>query len=126
MCYTTCFYDLHINDTAQTDHMLSVEWTAHSGWGTPRIHPCAHPALATLPTDGRLTHCNTVDKVALAPHASVLNFAQTCFEGFKAYRTPAGRVALFRPDMNMKRMQTSARRATLPVRPPPLYTPAWD
>ncbi|KAI0733068.1 branched-chain amino acid aminotransferase II [Fomitopsis betulina] len=77
-----------------TDHMLSVEWTAHSGWGTPRIHP--------------------FDKVALAPHASVLNFAQTCFEGFKAYRTPAGRVALFRPDMNMKRMQTSARRATLP------------
>ncbi|EPT04915.1 hypothetical protein FOMPIDRAFT_1156404 [Fomitopsis schrenkii] len=74
--------------------MLSLEWNALSGWGAPRIHPFG--------------------KIALAPHASVLNFAQSCFEGFKAYRTPAGRVALFRPDMNMKRMQTSARRATLP------------
>ncbi|KAH9935609.1 branched-chain amino acid aminotransferase II [Fomitopsis serialis] len=74
--------------------MLSVPWNVLSGWGTPRIHPFG--------------------KVSLDPHASVLNFAQTCFEGFKAYRTPSGKVALFRPDMNMKRMQTSAGRATLP------------
>ena len=70
-------------------------------------------------------HPGTVGTIALAPHASVLNFAQACFEGFKAYRTPAGRVALFRPDMNMKRMQTSARRATLPVRPHFLSAQAW-
>ena len=35
----------------------------------------------------------------------------------KAYRQDNGKVTLFRPDMNMKRMNTSAKRIALPVRP---------
>jgi branched-subunit amino acid aminotransferase/4-amino-4-deoxychorismate lyase len=34
----------------------------------------------------------------------------------KAYHDPEGRVRLFRPDMNMERMITSAKRIALPVR----------
>jgi hypothetical protein len=34
----------------------------------------------------------------------------------KAYRDENGKVTLFRPDMNMKRMKRSAERIALPVR----------
>lgn len=54
--------------------------------------------------------------LSLEPSCTVLHYAQTLFEGMKAYRDHSGKVTLFRPDMNMKRMQTSARRIALPVR----------
>ena len=47
----------------------------------------------------------------------MFHYAQTLFEGMKAYRDENGKVTLFRPDMNMKRMQTSAKRIALPVSP---------
>ena len=53
--------------------------------------------------------------LAMDPSSSVLHYAQTLFEGMKAYRDENGRVMLFRPDMNMKRMNTSASRLALPV-----------
>jgi len=54
--------------------------------------------------------------LSLQPSATVLHYAQTLFEGFKAYRDDRGKVTLFRPDMNMKRMNASAKRLALPVR----------
>jgi branched-chain amino acid aminotransferase len=51
----------------------------------------------------------------LDPSCSVLHYAQTIFEGLKAYKNSSGRVTLFRPDLNMKRMNTSAARIALPV-----------
>jgi len=53
--------------------------------------------------------------LSLEPSATVLHYAQTLFEGLKAYRTEDGRVTLFRPDMNMARMNNSAKRIALPV-----------
>lgn len=53
--------------------------------------------------------------LSLAPSATVFHYAQALFEGLKAYRDTSGRVTLFRPDMNMKRMNTSAARVALPV-----------
>lgn len=53
--------------------------------------------------------------LAIEPSASVLHYAQTIFEGMKAYKDENGKVTLFRPDMNMKRMNTSASRLALPV-----------
>ena len=53
--------------------------------------------------------------LALEPSSTVLHYAQTLFEGMKAYRDENGKVTLFRPDMNMKRMNTSASRLALPV-----------
>jgi branched-subunit amino acid aminotransferase/4-amino-4-deoxychorismate lyase len=52
----------------------------------------------------------------LEPSSTVLHYAQTIFEGMKAYHDAEGRVRLFRPDMNMQRMNTSANRIALPVR----------
>jgi len=52
----------------------------------------------------------------LEPSSTVLHYAQTIFEGMKAYRDETGKVTLFRPDMNMKRMNNSAQRISLPVR----------
>lgn len=49
------------------------------------------------------------------PSSSVLHYCQTVFEGLKAYRDHKGKVTLFRPDMNMKRMIRSAARVALPV-----------
>ena len=57
--------------------------------------------------DGVLT---TDETVTLNESAGVLQYAQTCFEGLKAYRTVDGRVVCFRPDMNAKRMYETAQR----------------
>jgi branched-subunit amino acid aminotransferase/4-amino-4-deoxychorismate lyase len=51
----------------------------------------------------------------LEPSATVFHYAQTLFEGLKAYRDDDGKITLFRPDMNMKRMNRSAARIALPV-----------
>ena len=39
-----------------------------------------------------------------------MQYAQTCFEGMKAYTTVDGSVVVFRPDMNAKRMYETAQR----------------
>lgn len=49
--------------------------------------------------------------------AGVLQYAQTVFEGLKAYRTEDGRIVTFRPDLNAERMVDSARRLEMPVFP---------
>lgn len=49
--------------------------------------------------------------------AGVLQYAQTIFEGMKAYTTEDGRIVTFRPDLNAQRMADSARRLEMPVFP---------
>ena len=57
------------------------------------------------------------DKVVLSECAGVLQYAQTVFEGMKAYTTQDGRIVTFRPDLNASRMADSARRLEMPVFP---------
>lgn len=64
--------------------------------------------------EGKMT---SDDVVAISESACVLHYAQTCFEGLKAYMTRQGKVLLFRPDMNAKRMADTARRLEMPVFP---------
>ena len=64
--------------------------------------------------DGVLT---ADDKVVISECAGVLQYAQTCFEGLKAYRTKDGKVVCFRPDLNASRMADSCRRLEMPVYP---------
>ncbi|KAL1917373.1 uncharacterized protein VTP21DRAFT_5029 [Calcarisporiella thermophila] len=78
-----------------TDHMLSVEWAAGKGWAAPEI--------------------KAYQNLSLQPSAVVFHYAFECFEGMKAYKDKEGRVRLFRPDMNMKRMNFSAERIALPT-----------
>ena len=55
--------------------------------------------------------------ISMSECACVLQYAQTCFEGIKAYTTEDGRIVTFRPDLNAKRMADSARRLQMPVFP---------
>ena len=63
---------------------------------------------------GKLT---SDDAVVISECAGVLQYAQTCFEGLKAYTTEDGRVVTFRPDLNALRMQDSCKRLEMPVFP---------
>ncbi|MBE7043709.1 MAG: branched-chain amino acid aminotransferase, partial [Ruminococcaceae bacterium] len=64
--------------------------------------------------EGVLSDDNTV---VLNECAGVLQYAQTCFEGLKAYTTEKGNIVVFRPDLNAERMAASARRLEMPVYP---------
>ncbi|MGN0394174.1 MAG: branched-chain amino acid aminotransferase [Coprococcus sp.] len=56
-------------------------------------------------------------KVVISECAGVLQYAQTIFEGLKAYTTEDGRIVCFRPDLNASRLADSARRLEMPVFP---------
>jgi branched-chain amino acid aminotransferase len=73
--------------TLFTDHMFSMDYAAGKGWHSPRIEP-----YAPIPMD---------------PATMVLHYGQGVFEGMKAYRTAAGRIQLFRPLDNFKRLNRS-------------------
>uniref|UniRef100_H3H8F1 Branched-chain-amino-acid aminotransferase n=2 Tax=Phytophthora ramorum TaxID=164328 RepID=H3H8F1_PHYRM len=77
-----------------TDHMLEVDWELGKGWGNPVIHPYG--------------------PIAMDPASAVLHYALECFEGMKAYVDAEGHIRLFRPDMNMKRLNSSMKRLLLP------------
>ncbi|RDA86679.1 hypothetical protein CP532_5028 [Ophiocordyceps camponoti-leonardi (nom. inval.)] len=78
-----------------TDHMLSVEWNQNDGWLVPRITP--------------------YQNLSLDPATCVFHYAFECFEGMKAYKDAQGKIRLFRPDMNMARLNKSAARIALPT-----------
>ncbi len=77
-----------------TDHMLLVDWNAEEGWHDARIEPFA--------------------RISLHPASTVLHYGAEIFEGLKAYRRADGKVQLFRPMENVKRMNRSAERMSLP------------
>ncbi len=60
---------------------------------------------------------STDENIVMNECACVLQYAQTCFEGMKAYRTENGKVVCFRPDLNAKRMADSCKRLEMPVFP---------
>ena len=59
----------------------------------------------------------TDNNIVLNECAGVLQYAQTCFEGMKAYTTEKGETVVFRPDLNAERMATSCERLEMPVFP---------
>ncbi len=64
--------------------------------------------------------------VVLNECAGVFQYAQTVFEGLKAYRTEDGRIVTFRPDLNAKRMADSARRLEMPAFPEDKFVEAVE
>lgn len=76
--------------------------------------------------DGKWTkgELSTNPNVTISESAGVIQYAQTCFEGLKAYRTEKGDIVCFRPDLNAKRMAESARRLVMPVFPEDEYVEA--
>ncbi|UZO80917.1 branched-chain amino acid aminotransferase [Aquimarina sp. ERC-38] len=82
--------------TVFTDHMYVCDYK-NGSWQTPEIKPY-----------GPLT---------LDPSARVFHYGQAVFEGMKAYKDDNGKVFLFRPDENYKRINTSSARLAMPEFP---------
>ncbi len=59
----------------------------------------------------------TDDTITISECAGVLQYAQTVFEGLKAYTTQDGKIVTFRPDLNGERLEASAARLKIPVFP---------
>ncbi|RII15572.1 Branched-chain-amino-acid aminotransferase [Streptomyces sp. YIM 130001] len=89
-----------------TDHMVTIRWTEGRGWHDAELVPYA--------------------PLSIDPANMTLHYAQTIFEGLKAYRRPDGSVATFRPDANAKRFQASARRLAMPELPEETFIAACD
>ncbi len=87
-----------------TDHMFLCTYDEGVGWHDAVIKP--------------------YEPFVLDPSAMVFHYAQECFEGLKAYRTPAGGVQLFRPDRNAARMADTHRRLCIPEFPQDLFVQA--
>lgn len=66
------------------------------------------------------------DQVSISESAGVLQYAQTCFEGLKAYTTEDGHVVAFRPDLNAQRMEDTCGRLVMPVFPQERFLEALD
>lgn len=89
-----------------TDHMVTIRYKQGQGWHDARLH-----ARAPLSLD---------------PATAVLHYAQEIFEGMKAYALDANSeggsgLALFRPEQNARRFNTSARRMAMPELPEELF-----
>lgn len=87
-----------------SDHMFLMDYTEGIGWHDARIVP-----YAPIPMD---------------PGAVALHYAQETFEGLKAYRTAEGKIQLFRPEMNARRMINSNRRLCMPPFPEDMFIEA--
>lgn len=66
------------------------------------------------------------DQITMSECAGVLQYAQTCFEGLKAYTEKDGRIVTFRPDLNAERMVDSATRLEMPPFPKEKFLDAVD
>jgi len=83
-----------------TDHMFVADFQEEKGWYDPRVEPYG--------------------PLALDPAAAVLHYAQTIFDGLKAFRGVDGKVRLFRPQKHVERMSNSAKRMCIPPLDPGL------
>lgn len=64
--------------------------------------------------EGELVEDNML---CISEGSTALHYGQACFEGLKAYSTKEGKIQLFRPDENAKRMQKSCKRVLMPEVP---------
>lgn len=78
-----------------TDHFFIAEYITGKGWHTASIEPYR--------------------PLSLDPAAMCLHYGQLIFEGMKAYRGKDDSIYLFRPDMNIARMNESAKRLVMPT-----------
>ncbi len=85
---------------SEVDAFWLTRWTAGAGWEPGRLYE--HRGA----------------RLELSPGAAVLYYGEGVFEGLKAYRTRAGKIVLFRPQDNARRLRASAARLVLP--PPPV------
>ena len=83
--------------TIYTDHMFVMDYDEGQGWHDPQIVPFGD--------------------ITLSPAAMSLHYGQETFEGQKGYRAKDGRILLFRPEENFKRLNASDERLCIPELP---------
>ena len=64
--------------------------------------------------------------IVMSECAGVLQYAQTVFEGLKAYTTQDGKIVVFRPDLNAKRLIDSCKRLEIPEVPEEMFLEAVE
>ncbi|MBI9073128.1 MAG: branched-chain amino acid aminotransferase [Melioribacteraceae bacterium] len=77
-----------------TDHVFEMDYNPAKGWHNPVI--------------------KKYDSLSMDPAAMVLHYGQAVFEGLKAYKQVDGKIALFRPEKNIARLNNSNRRMCIP------------
>lgn len=77
-----------------TDHMFIMTYNDKDGWHDAKIVPYKN--------------------IELDPCAMCFHYGQTVFEGLKAYKSKNGKILLFRPDENFKRLNRSCERLCIP------------
>ncbi|NED97959.1 branched-chain amino acid aminotransferase [Phytoactinopolyspora alkaliphila] len=92
--------------TTFTDHMVTAVWTPDAGWHDAGLRPYA--------------------PLSLDPATAVLHYAQSIFEGLKAYRHDDDSIWAFRPEANAARFQRSAARMALPELPVEAFVESID
>jgi branched-chain amino acid aminotransferase len=64
--------------------------------------------------------------MSISPASPAVHYGISIFEGLKAYKHDSGKIAVFRPDMNIKRLNRSAERMCMPQLPEELYYESLD
>jgi branched-chain amino acid aminotransferase len=77
-----------------TDHMFLMDYAEGKGWHNPKIVPYG--------------------PLSVSPATAAFHYGQSIFEGMKAYKSAKGKILLFRPDMNMRRMNSACERMCIP------------
>ncbi|MCB0369901.1 MAG: branched-chain amino acid aminotransferase [Bdellovibrionales bacterium] len=84
-----------------TDHIFTAKFQRSKGWHDYQIKPYS--------------------KLSLEPAACVLHYGQALFEGLKAFRQANGKIAIFRPEFNAKRMNDGCERLDMSKIPTELF-----
>ena len=73
--------------------------------------------------DGRWSEGELVESPYIPMHiaATALHYGQSAFEGLKAFRRKDGKVSLFRPEENARRLAVTARRTCMAVVPEDMF-----
>ncbi len=86
--------------------MANINWS-----GLTFSYTKTNTILSSRCIDGKWTpvESSTDDNISISAFAGCFHYAIECFEGLKAFRGKDGKVRLFRPEENAKRLRKSAR-----------------
>lgn len=88
-----------------TDYMFECDYIDES-WVNPTIKPFGN--------------------LSISPASKVFHYGQAVFEGMKAYKDDQGKIWLFRPEENFKRINKSSKRLAIPEFPKDLFFEALE
>ena len=92
--------------TEFTDHMFLMNYHVDKGWYDARVEPYG--------------------PLSLDPATAVLHYAQSMFEGLKAFRGKDGKVRMFRPDKHVARLNRTAQLLCIPTMDPDMVLKSWS